>query len=200
MKKLKKNKTLTFLIILSIIAFIFGVFFVTVISNNDVILIKQYINTFFTNIFNNKIVFIDSFKETLFMNMIFIFIIWLLGLLVIFLPIIIFFYFFKVFSLGFALTSFILTYKTKGIVFSLLYLFPNEILKYFIYTLLTFNTIKISKKIFNSIIKKQNINFNNLIIKYLKILGIVIILIIISSLYETYVIPFIFSKLHFLIK
>ena len=200
MDKLKKNKILAFLILLSIIAFLFGIFFTTIISSNDIALVKQYINTFMNNIFDNRIFLIDSFKESLFINVIFIISIWLFGLLVISLPLIIFFYFFKVFSLGFSISSFVLTYKSKGLIFSIIYFFPNEILKYFAYTLLVFNSIKISKKIFKSIIKKENINFNKIIISYSKIFIIVFIIIIITSLYESFILPFLFSKLKFLIK
>lgn len=200
MDKLKKNKKLVFLVIISFIAFLFGVFFITIISSNDSLLIKKYIETFFYNIFNNKIIFIDSLKETLFINFILVFIIFLLSISVIGLPIILFLYFFKTFCLGFALSSFLLTYKSKGIILLIVYFFPNEIIKYFAYTLLVFNSIKISKKIFNSIIKKEKIDFNQILVKYLKIIVIVLILLIISSLYETYIIPFIFSKFKFLIK
>lgn len=198
--KLKKIKTLYFLIGLSLIAFIFGIFFITIISNKDVTIVKDYISTFMNNIHENNLNFINILKETLFSNLIIITVIWLLGISIIGIPIVIFFYFFKLFSLGFALSSFVLTYKIKGLAFSFFYLFPNEIIKYFAYTLIVTNSIKVSKKIINAIIKKEDINFNQLITKYLKILIITIIIISISAIYETFAIPFIFNKLYFLVK
>ena len=198
--KLKKIKALYFLIGLSIIAFIFGIFFTTILSNKDVSIVKDYITTFISNIHDNHLNFFNILKETWLTNMVLIIIIWLLGISVIGIPVVIFFYFFKIFSLGFALSSFVLTYKTKGIIFSFLYLFPNEIIKYFAYTLIVVNSIKISKKIIQSIIKKESINFNNLLKKYSKILLITVIILSISTLYETFVIPFIFNKLYFLVK
>ena len=79
-------------------------------------------------------------------------------------------------------------------------MFPNEIIKYFVYTLIVTNSIKISKKIIKSIIKKETINFHILLKKYIKILGISIIIILISAIYETFIIPYIFDKLYFLVK
>ena len=200
MDKLKKKKTLVIILGLAGILFIFGTIFITIISKSDINLVKEYINTFMDNIINNKIDYLEVLKETLISNIFFIILIWLLGMSVIGIPVNLFFYFFKAFSLGFALSSFILTYKTKGLLFSSLYLFPNEIVKFLAYTLIVSNSIKVSKKLINSIIKKETINFNKLINRYAKILGITLIIIIITSLYEVYAIPFIFNKLSFLIK
>lgn len=198
--KLKKIKTLYFLIGLAVIAFIFGIFFITILSTKDTAIVKEYINTFIANIHNQPINFLNVLKNTFFIHLISIILIWLLGISIIGIPIVIFFYFFKVFSIGFALSSFILTYKSKGLIFSFLYLFPNEIVKFFAYTLIVTNSLNLSKKIINSILKKEQINFNLLLKKYGKILIITIIIIFISSLYETYIIPYIFDKLYFLIK
>ncbi len=198
--KLKKIKTLYFLIGISIIAFIFGIFFITILSNKDISIVKDYITTFITNIHDKQINFLSILKDTFFSHLIILIIIWLLGISIIGIPIIIFFYFFKIFSLGFALSSFVLTYKIKGLIFSFLYLFPNEIIKYFVYTLIVTNSIKISKKIIKSIMKKETIDFHVLLKKYTKILIISIIIIFISVIYETFAIPYIFDKLYFLVK
>lgn len=198
--KLKRIKTLYFLIGISVIAFIFGIFFITILSSKDISIVKDYITTFITNIHEKQINFLNILKDTFFSHSVIIVIIWLLGISIIGIPIVVFFYFFKIFSLGFALSSFVLTYKIKGLVFSLLYLFPNEIIKYFVYTLIVTNSIKISKKIIKSIMKKEEINFNLLIKKYGKILLISIGIIFISALYETFAIPYIFDKLYFLVK
>ena len=198
--KLKRIKTLYFLLVLAIIAFIFGIFFITIISTKDINIIKEYISTFINNIEENKLEFIKILKETFFTNGIIVLIIWLLGISIIGLPLIIVYYFFKVFSIGFALSSFVITYKLKGLVFGFFYFFPNELVKFFAYTLLVTNSIKISKKIIKAVFNKETLSFQRNLRVYVKILIIVLIILIITSIYETFAIPFIFHKLNFLIK
>lgn len=200
MDKLMKNKTLLIVLIISLLAFLFGCFFITILNSSDKELVKEYITKFLDDIFNNKINYMEVLKSTLSSNIFLIIIIWLLGLSVIGIPIILFTYFFKAFTLGFSISSFMLTYKSKGILFSLLYIFPNEILKYFCYTILIINAINISKKLTLSVLKKETINFNKLMNKYFKVLLITLFIIILTSLYEVYGIPFVFNKLQFLIK
>ena len=200
MDKLKKNKILLFLLIITLIAFLFGCFFITILNNSDQELVREYIGKFLTDIYDNKINYIETLKTSLASNIFLVVIVWLLGLSVIGIPIILFIYFFKAFTLGFSISSFILTYKSKGIIFSFLYIFPNEILKFFSYTVLIINAINISKKLIISILKKETINFNKSINKYFKILLICTFIIILTSLYEVYGIPFVFNKLYFLIK
>lgn len=200
MDKIKKNKTLVFLIVITVVAFVFGTLFITILNNSDKQLVKTYIETFLNDIYKNEINYISVLKSTLSSNIFLIILIWLLGISVIGIPIIVFIYFFKAFSLGFTISSFIFTYKTRGILFSLLYIFPNEIIKYLCYTLLILNAINLSKKIIFSILKKGNLNFNKIINRYFKILILCLIVIIITSLYEVYGIPFIFNKFYFLIK
>lgn len=200
MDKLKKKKLLIFLLGISLIAFLFGTFFITILSKSDQALTKEYITSFMKDIYTNNIDYIPVLKESLVSNILFVCVIWLLGISVIGIPIILFMYFFKAFTLGFAITSFVLTYKTKGIIFSILYIFPNEILKFGSYTLLVMYSIKVSKKLIESVIKKENIVFNKIFNKYIKVLGIVVATIILCCLYETFIIPFIFNKLYFIIK
>lgn len=198
--KIKKNKIIIFLIVISAVAFIFGTFFISILNNSDKQLVKTYIETFLNDIYTKEINYIDVLKNTFASNIFIIILIWLLGISIIGTPIIAIIYFFKAFSLGFTISSFIFTYKTKGILFSFLYIFPNEIVKYLCYTLIIVNALNVSKKLTFSVLKKQNMNFNKIINRYFKILVICLLTIVITSLYEVYGIPFIFNKFYFLIK
>lgn len=200
MDKLKKRKILVFLLGISCIAFLFGSFFITIINDSDKELVKEYIGNFINDCYSNHINYSQVLKETLFSNIFYIVMIWLLGLSVIGIPIILFTYFFKTFTLGFSISSFILTYQTKGLVYSVFYLVPNEIVKFIIYTLLMVNAIKISKRITKAVIAKESIHFGKFMNRYLKILAISFAIIVLCSLYEVYIIPFIYNKLYFLIK
>src|SRR5574344_2531769 len=103
MYKLKKNKILLFLLIISLIAFLFGCFFITILNNSDQELIREYIGKFLTDIYDNKINYIETLKTSLASNIFLVVIVWLLGLSVIGIPIILFIYFFKAFTLGFSI-------------------------------------------------------------------------------------------------
>ena len=88
MDKLKKElrcnkKGLLFLLGITIIGFIFGVIFITIINKSDKLLVKDYIISYIDNIKNNKIDFIDNFKNIFFSNFSFILILWILGMSVI---------------------------------------------------------------------------------------------------------------------
>ena len=198
--KSKNKRILLFFIITSIIVFVFGSFFITILNDTDKNMVKEYITIFMKDIYSNNIDYIEVLKTTIFSNIFLVILIWLLGISVIGIPIIVFLYLFNSFTLGFTISSFILTYGYKGIIFSILYIFPNEILKYFCYTLLIVNSIKISKKLIVSIVKKEPLYFNKTINRYFKILMICLFLIVVASLYEVYGIPFIFNKFNFLIK
>lgn len=199
--KVKYNKRLVvFLIGISLIGIICGSIFITIISKTDQTLVKTYIEEFMSNVGNNKLNYFDAIKNTLIGNGSYVLIIWLLGISIIGIPIIVFLYFTKTFMLGFSISAFILTYKTKGLLYALLYIFPHHIINLVAYTLLMVYAIKFSLYLLNSIIKKKSINFKNIMNQYLIIFGIVIILIILSALLETFLAPFLLEKFVFLIK
>lgn len=204
MDKLKKNirfnkKGITFLLGLSIIGFISGVIFITLISKSDQLLVKDYIESYIKEI-GNKINYLDLFKNCFFDNLIFIIIVWLLGMSVIGAFINIFYYFIKAFTLGFSISSFILTYKLKGIIYSIIYIIPHNIINILVFTLLVYYSINFSFTLIYAILKKKNINFKIIFNKYLYILLIIFLIILLTSLYESFVVPNIISKLLFIIK
>ena len=198
-KELKVNKKgIGFLIGISIIGFIFGCLFIIIISKSDKILVKEYIESFFKNI--NDLNYLDIFKNTLFNNLLFICIIFLLGMSVIGIPINIFYFFLKSFVLGFTMVSFILTYKIKGCLFSLLYVVPHNLINIIMFTILVYYSINFSILLIYSITKRKSINFKNMINKYLKVFLVAIILVLITSLYESFILPNIMNRLLFIIK
>lgn len=198
-KEFKLNKkTLKFLIGISILGFIFGSIFIIIISNTDKILVKDYIKSFIKNI--DKINYFDIFKNTIITNLLFIIIIWLLGMSVIGIPVNIFYYFLKSFIIGFTCVSFVLTYHLKGLIFSLIYIIPHNLVNLAVFTILVYYSFWFSILLIYSILKKKNINFKPFTIKYIKILLFSIIIILITSIYETFILPNIIKSLLFLIK
>ena len=122
-----------FLLGLSIIAIIAGALYITILNKTDQTLIQNSINEFFNNIKTNKLNFGLSLKNAILTNIGFIVLIWLLGISVIGIPIIIFLFFSKVFTLGFSISSIIFNYKLKGTLLSFLYVFPHHIINIYIY-------------------------------------------------------------------
>ena len=188
--RLKVDKELSlFLIILLIIGIISGSIFASILNNSDKILISEHLNTFLTIIENNKLDYITSFKNNIVSEILFTIIIWLLGISIIGLPIIIIMYFSSNFILGFTVGSIITTFKLKGCLFAFIYVFPSEILKILAQILLVMYSMSFSFKLLYSVIKKKNIDFKLMINKYLIILVICIIVNIITSLYNTFLLP-----------
>lgn len=190
-EKTKNNQRLIlFLIGISIIGLLFGSIFITIISKQDQSLIQNYIKTFINTIQNGQLNYITAIQNTLVGNFSFVIAIWLLGISIIGIPIIIFLYFTKSFMIGFSVASFILNYKWKGILYSLIYIFPHHLINLIFFTLLMIYSLKFSFYLLDSIIKKKTIHFKNLINPYLGVLIIVIIVLLVTSLYETFAVPY----------
>lgn len=187
-KKLKINKKgLLFLLGITLFGFISGVIFITVISKSDQALVKNYITSYLNNI--DKISYFDSFKNIFLENLSFIIIVWLLGMSVIGIPINIFYYFIKSFIIGFSISSFILTYKIKGCLYAFIYIVPHNLINLIIYTILIYFTINFSLTLIYAIFKKKNLNFKTMMNKYINILFISLAVILITTIYETFIVP-----------
>ena len=197
MDKLIVNKKIfLFLITISIIAITFGSLLIILnkVSIND-------INNEITNYINsiNKINYLESFKNIFFSNLFYLISIWLIGISIIGIPLSLILFFIKSFSLGFTISSFILTYKLKGILISIIYVIPCQVINILVIIyLLTFSLI-ISFNLLDKMFKKQSFNFN-FISKYKKVLITSIILFLIFNLYEIFIMPYLLNIVLHLIK
>lgn len=192
--KIKSNigtnkNMLIFLSIIGIIGIIIGTILNIALNPEDSKLVSNFLNDFIYNIQNNNLDYKGSFLNSLISNLGYIAFIWLLGISVIGLPITIFIFFTKTFVLGFSISSIIANYKLKGCLLALSYVFPHMIINIFIYIILTMYSISLSLKIFQTIVKKQTLDFKFIMNKYLKILLISIIIIVITSAIEVFITP-----------
>ena len=183
------KKILLFLLILLIIGITVGSIFVTILNQSDKSLVSEHLNDFLNNVEENKLDFSLALKNNLISNVLYVLIIWLLGISVIGLPIIIFMFFSKTFILGFSLGAIISTFKTKGILFGLIYTFPGQVISLLFLILLVMYSMSFSFKMIYLIFKKKTLDFKIVMNKYFKILFIVLIIIILMSLYDTYLMP-----------
>lgn len=183
----KINTFVLFIILLGIIS---GAIFLVVLKEVDHSLVIEKINTFFNSINTNNISNTKAATDAFIKNLIFIVIIWVLGMSIIGIVINIFLIYLKSFMIGFSISAFFLTFKYKGLLAAFIYVFPTSIINILVYLLLgvysIIFTINLWKIIF---IKDRELNMKRFIKKYFLVFAICLILIIISSLTEGFLVP-----------
>ena len=183
----KVNLFVIFIVILGIIS---GSLFLMVLNDNDKSEVINEISTFMTNINTNNINNLSSFKNSLIEGMILIILSWILGMSIIGVIFNIFFIYMKSFIIGFSISSFILVYKYKGILSSLIYVIPSQLINILIILILGVYTLLFSKYLFKMIfLKDKTVNLGKFFKKYVLVFGICIILCVISALCEAYLLP-----------
>lgn len=193
----------TYIILLSIIllGIISGIFFRFIISSNDKKLVNDSLIKFFNSIkLKDNLKFLNTFINSIINNLFYIILIWLLGISIIGIPLVIILLFFKSFIVGFSISSIIHLYGFKGILGALAYISINNILFLFILLLISFYSISFSIKLFKYLFLKVNINFKEVMNRYLRILIICLIGIFISSLIETFITSYLIKFFTLLLK
>lgn len=199
--KVKIDKHLfIFFIILLLIGVLVGSIFVTILNSTDKTLVNDYLNNFLNTIENNKIDFWLVLKNNLFNTLFLISGVWLLGISVIGLPIIVILFFSSAFTLGFTIGSILLTFKAKGLLFTLIYTVPGQIIKLLMLLLLSIYAVSFSIKLIHSIFKKKTIDFKVIMNRYLLILLITSVVSLVMVLYDTYAMPFLIKQVLSLIR
>ena len=187
------KKTFYFLAIISIIGIITGALFMTVLSTSDKEIVSNSLNDYITNIGSIELN-LKEFLSNFLLNILYALIIWILGISVVGLPIVIIVIFFKSFLVSFTVSSFIINYKIKGLLYSLIYIFPHMIINLLVYLYLGIYSIKLSISIIKAIFSKKSINFKNSMVSYFKLFFFSLVLIIMTTIYETYLVPIILKK------
>lgn len=186
--KIRYNKkVMLFLTIIVIIGIISGSYLTVILKSDDKQLIINNIQDFMNNIKN--INNINILKNTLIINMIFLIGIWILGISIIGLFIVIGLVFWKAFTLGFTISSFIITYHLKGLLLAFIYVFPHLIINLLVIMYLGTYAIKFSILLIKCIFHKVNLDLRSLIIIYLKVLMISLIVIGITACFEAFITP-----------
>lgn len=194
------KKKYIFLISITIIGIIMGIIFSNVLSEQDKILVEEKLTTFFMNIKNHKnINYLSNFLNSFFNNTFSLIIVWLLGLSIIGIVLNNFILFFKSFTLGFGIGSIINIYLYKGILGSILYIFPHILINIFVFIVLIYYANNFSIKLFKSLFIKKELKEQKFMNKYLKILLYSFILLLISSILETFLSPAIIKLFTFMI-
>ena len=201
-KEIQKNKyKYIFLLTIILIGFISGIIFSNILSYNDHQEISNTLKDYFLGIKNNQSInYLGNFLNIFSVNYLYMLLIWIFGLSIIGIILNPFILYFKSFVIGFSVGIIISVYSYLGILGSLLYLFPHLLINLLVYTLLSFYGIKLSIKLFKALFLHKNFNFQELVKKYLKILGVASIILLITTLYETFLADFVMKIFTFFLK
>lgn len=186
--KKKVNKLLLILLISTIISFILGCLFISIVDNNGRSLIKESINSYFDGIFDGKTNYINGLYTILPRNIFTNIIIWLVGISIVGIIIVSCLLLFKSFLVGFSLSSIIYTYGFKGMLISIIYMI-SEVINLFIIFLLTYYSISFSILLFNYLFRKKEYNRRIIMKRYIKIFIICLGITILNSLISIFLIP-----------
>lgn len=189
------KKIMFFLNIIAVIGIISGSIFVIIINKNDKKMMIVSINNLFNKIKENNFDFLSIFKNTIFNNFIISFIIWIIGISVIGIVITILLVFYKCFILSFTISSIIYVYSFKGIILSIIYIFPHMIVNILTFLYISSYSIKLSIILTKTILKRENLNFKQFLNNYLKVLLISIVILFLSSIYESIIMPYILKSI-----
>lgn len=181
------KKMIRILLIFCVIGIITGSFYMVILKSSDKALVKDYISKYLLHL--NKINYQENLTQIILNHFFFLFFIWLLGISIIGLPVILFLFFCKSFIIGFSVSSFIISKGFKGALLSLVYIFPCQILNICIYLLLMNYALSLSIKLIHSFLKKKEMNFKPILKKYSIVFVFSMIMMIISSLYEVFLMP-----------
>ena len=199
MAKIKKKYL--YLLIIVITGIIVGIIFSNILSNEDNKLVYSKITNYFNNIKNDvPINYLKNLSSSLKNNYLCLIAIWIFGLSIIGLLLNNFIIFFKSFVLGFSIGSIINIYFYGGLVLSFFYIFPALIINILVFLMMTYYANNFSLKLFDVIFRKKEFKLSLFMKKYAKILGIFIIILTISSLIETFIMPFFIKLFSFIIK
>lgn len=184
------KKYVLFSLILVILGIITGSIFVVILNSTDKNIVIEYIESFVESIGSGKFNYIDTFKNTVIVNTIVVLLISLIGFTYFLFPIVVIILFYKAFIIGFSLSSFILTYKAKGLILSIIYIFPHMIINILLISLLAAFILKLSITMIKCIIKKKEVNMRYYFNKNLYITVLFIFLMTLTALYESFVATF----------
>lgn len=191
LKKLKTKKVFIIIFIVTLLAFIIGILLVSIESKNNKELITTSLTTFFNNIKENKLNTQTLLYKSITNNLITNIIVWLLGISIIGIPIVLIILGFKSLTLGFTILSILYTYKLNGIIKVIIYIFPN-LINLFVLFVLTYYSVNFSLMLFNYLFRKKEYNKKLIVNRYLKLLILSLLIAILSSVIESFILPKLF--------
>ena len=186
MKKLIDKRIIKTLVIVFVLGFIGGILFLILTNKLDKLIIKNEIEEYFNLFKDNKIIGLDNLINSFKNNITYITIILVSNIVFVLCPLTYFVNFYKGFLIGFLMSSIILTFKFKGIFYSLLVLIPHQLIMNLLIIIYSSIMIKFAFKLFNAYKNKENINIRLFTEKILILFMGALFITLISSLLEIY--------------
>ena len=180
---IKKRKIFLIICIIILLSIIIGILYLAMLNKEG----KEIVFNTFKDLNSSKAIN-NNLVNVIKNNIILTGIMWFLGVSLVGVIFEVLFLILKGFSLGFSISSFIYVFKFKGIYIGLVYLLPS-IFNLLIYLILGFFAINYSIYLYKYLFKNAAINLSLLMKKYLKVLVLSLILLIISSVIEVFLIP-----------
>lgn len=193
---IKKRKLLVILLFITVISFIMGTLFISILSDNNQVLIKESIISYFNGIKTGDFTYLKSLYSILSSNLIMALFIWIMGISIVGILLVVLLLIYYSFITGFSLVSILYTYGFKGILVSIIYMIP-EVINLFVLFVLSYYSISFSILLFNYLFRKKDINRKVVVARYLKYLIISLGIFIITSLISVFIIPNILKFFNF---
>ena len=169
---------------------VLGAIFSVIISMNDKTLVIDKIKLFIDNINSGSIDSLLALKNGLSINLLYVMLIWLLGMALLGVILNLFILFIKGFIFSFSIASFILTYHYKGIILSFLYLIFGQLLNIIVVLVLTIYSVMFSWHLISVIFKNNSgVTIKHFLKNYAIILVLAIAISIISAMSEAFLLP-----------
>jgi len=181
----QNKKTFTFLITIAIVGLISGICFYFLLSESDKNNSLEIINNYINNITNNNLS--THFLTIFLFNLILLIIMFISGISIVGFFLCTLMYFIKNFTIGLFITLF--TKASTYFTVPLLYIFPAQFINIGLFTVLLYFSLSISLELLFSLIKGKIFNFKNVGKKYSLIFLIIIGLLALTTIYETYILP-----------
>ena len=187
-EKKKIRKLLIVLVLVTIVSFILGMLFISILSDSNQELVKVSVNSYFDGISKGNMLYLKSLYSILTSNLFLILFVWVIGISIIGVFFVLGILIFKSFLVGFSFMSILYTYGLKGILLALIYIIP-EMFNLFIIFVLVYYSISFSVLLFNYLFRKKEYNRRVVVTRYLKILIVSLIFIIVTSFVSAFIIP-----------
>ena len=142
---------------MAIVFIILGVLTIALLSKDNKVLLKDYIEGFFNQIKSGNFNYIKALRTVLFKNFISMFLVWLLGISLVGVPIVLIYFAFKALTMGMSIASIIYFYHTKGIILGIIYIIPS-IINIGIFLILGYNSIKMSRYLYHILFLHEETN------------------------------------------
>ena len=180
-----------FIITIIILGITSGSIFASIMNINDKNLVIEKLRVFLESINTNSLNSLSILKNSLSINLIYSILIFIFSMTLIGILFVIILLFIKSFIFGFTIASFIISYSTKGIIISFIYLLFGEILNIFSILFITAYSILFTIKLIK-LIAKNNTNNKEILAfskKYILVFFITIIINTISAMSEAFILP-----------